>query len=164
MKGNQNKWCLRSAALVLSSVCLIGIESCSSAQITVMCKERLPAFKVELDSAVAGLSGPGQPSQGGDRAIATVRIEPSQKAQLDESERNLWTKWSHAKLKQTQDYLDLVEDEPKNRPLRREIGQIANDFVVLHGLALAGKRQPMLKKISDITEQIEKISQSNCSL
>jgi hypothetical protein len=124
----------RTTLLIMIAAILTGFGSCSRT-LDQACHRHFP--KVEGEMAALG----DQLGQGG-RSLAS----------LEDSEKRSRQKWALALLQETQEYIDMMMDEPELKSARQELSRAANHLVALYGHLGSNRGKPA----SDTLEKVRR--------
>ncbi|MGE0615767.1 MAG: hypothetical protein AB7P04_09000 [Bacteriovoracia bacterium] len=132
----------------------LSLVSCHSEKLEEVCAREFVQFKRGVDAAkVAFVAEPS-------RAIASV---PSPPSLLGEDDWDRWKDWSVDALRDVQAYLDVMENYPERRDLKRELSQLANELVAFYGIAERRDRQAISRTALDIHRQMQSVERGFCA-
>ena len=81
---------------------------------------------------------------------------------IHQTDRN-WEDWSEDRLKDTQKYMDIIGAHPRNRVIKKQISDIANQWVMFEGYAQLKNLKKMLALLIEIRNSQKQVQSIACS-
>jgi hypothetical protein len=148
--------------LSLTSFLLMGMGSCSTT-VEEACRSRIPELQKQFAQAthdVAAIS----PVHGASRAIASVGFESKSRVfDLTRDQKDQWEDWSESRIKEVQQYLDLVRPRSELRPAMQPITHLANELVAFDGYVERGQLLLMMESLRRVQQDADTAVALVCS-
>jgi hypothetical protein len=153
---------LRSSFVVLSiSAALVctgfGSRKPPAAQI---CADVPVQLDADVETALARLLNPEEVKQQGNRKLAS--LNKRKKSPLSEQEQKVWLNWAEDKIEETQEAIDLAENDPKLRTSSKELARASLRLVEFHGYAQKGDRAKMVLTLERVRKHGKKAGKTAC--
>jgi hypothetical protein len=145
-----SKILLKPAAQIFLStvafVLLTGFGSCSP-HVDEACRKQIPEFQKKLATARLEIKTDYTRPEG--RALASLEASPIKELTVEEIKQ--WQFWAEDRLKEVQEYMDIIHAEAKvnkvNRSVQAELAHAANDLVTFDGFAEKKKTRFMVQAL-----------------
>jgi hypothetical protein len=154
-----------SAQTFLSTVAFVlltGFGSCSP-HIDEACRKQIPEFQKKLETARLEIKTDYVRPEG--RALASLKESSVKEPTVEEIKQ--WQFWAEDRLKEVQEYMDIVHAEAKvnkvNRSVQAELAHAANDLVTFDGFAEKKKTRFMVQALESAQKHSDIAARLACS-
>jgi hypothetical protein len=142
---------------------LFGVMGCNDS-VDEACQSRIPTFQRQLDSASTKLFEQVQLEHPTGRGLASVALPV--KAQLSLKQRHDWQEWAESRLKEVQNYMDVIQGEPKfgqvHETVKDELSEVAKDMVSLDGFSEQNQARFMEQTLEHARQHADNAARLTC--
>jgi len=153
-----------SILILFSSVLLLGVGPCSPS-LTDVCEQHFPRYEQQLATAADVLKN-ANPTTGPDGRVEPGRVIAStadRASWVYTEDRREWQSWAERLLKDTQHFMDALDQDPNLYDIRAKLSDAANELVAFHGYTQMAQFERMRTSVGRVIERGREARELVCS-